>query len=105
MSTLAALLADLADELDLADGLDLAERRPARDGLEYLRGGVLFAVSGPMAEFRLRPDIVAAALRTPDTRPSDRGPAWVGFAPETLDQFAIDRATAWFRLAWTVAAA
>ncbi|MGH2467884.1 MAG: hypothetical protein ACRDGL_09175 [Candidatus Limnocylindrales bacterium] len=99
MSTLAGLLADLADELDLA------ERRAAPDGVEYLRDGALFAVSGPLAEFRLRPDIVVAALRTPDTRRSERGPAWVRFAPATLDQFAIDRATAWFRFAWKVASA
>jgi hypothetical protein len=39
---------------------------------------------------------VRAALRTPDTAPSPRGPDWVAFAPEVLDDPAIDRAEAWF---------
>ena len=38
--------------------------------------------SGDRAEFRLARPVVAAALRTPDTAASDRGPDWVAFAPQ-----------------------
>ena len=58
---------------------------------------VPFAVlSGARAEFRLDPLVARAALRTPDTMPSARGPEWVAFAPAELDDAAIDRAEAWF---------
>ncbi len=48
------------------------------------------------AEFRLDPMVARAALRTPDTAPSGRGPDWVAFAPAVLDDGAVDRAEAWF---------
>jgi len=60
-------------------------------------GPTPFAVlTGELAEFRLDPLVVAAALRTPDTAPSPRGHDWVAFAPAVLDDAAIDRAEAWF---------
>ena len=37
-----------------------------------------------------------AALRTPGTATSPRGPDWVAFAPAILDDGAVDRAEAWF---------
>lgn len=74
-------------------------RSPA--GTEWVHDGEAFAVvSGGTAEFRLDPELVAAALRTPDTRASDRGPHWVAFSPAELDREAIDRAAAWLQAAW-----
>jgi len=98
VNVLATLLEDVADELG-------AERRGVHGTTEYRRAGVAFAASGEGgAEFRLRPDIAAAALRTPAVRPSARGPGWVRFEPQQLDQFGLDRATAWFEAAWREAA-
>jgi hypothetical protein len=57
---------------------------------------VFAALSGDRAEFRLDPLVARAALRTPDTSPSTRGPEWVAFAPAVLDDGAVDRAEAWF---------
>jgi hypothetical protein len=60
-------------------------------------GSTPFAILGAeVAEFRLDPLVVAAALRTPDTAPSPRGHDWVAFGPAILDDGAIDRAEAWF---------
>ena len=58
------------------------------------------ALSGPSAEFRLRPDMVRAALRTPNARASERGPEWVVFdTPLELDRYDIDRLRSWFEMA------
>jgi hypothetical protein len=74
-------------------------------GLEWRRGERIFAASSATAaEFRLAPVVAAAALRTPDTSGSSRGPDWVTFAPVELDEMALDRATAWFASAWRLAA-
>ena len=54
------------------------------------------ALSGDRAEFRLDPLVARAALRTPGTSGSPRGPDWVAFAPGILDDGAVDRAEAWF---------
>lgn len=63
-------------------------------------GGRTFAsLTAGVAEFRLDGPIAAAARRTPDTAPSERGPDWVRFAPPTLDAMALDRAVAWFEAA------
>jgi hypothetical protein len=60
-------------------------------------GGAPFAtLAGSTAEFRLDPLVAAAALRTPDTATSERGPEWVSFSPGLLDDAAVDRAEAWF---------
>jgi hypothetical protein len=93
--TLAALVAELA--------VDLPDARPATAGgrIEWTRGGATFAVlDGGALEVRLDPAIASAALRTPDTTLSSRGLPWVRFAPGELDGQAIDRATAWFGLAY-----
>ncbi len=63
-------------------------------------GGPFAALSGTTAEFHLRPDMVRAALRTPDTRTSGRGPEWVAFdTPPELDRYDIDRLRSWFEMA------
>jgi len=67
------------------------------DGREWrCRGTTFAALCGPVAEFRLDPMIAGAALRTPDTKPSPRGPEWVAFEPSALDDLTLDRAEAWF---------
>jgi hypothetical protein len=59
----------------------------------------VFAVLGPdFLEVALDPHVAAAALRTPDTRPSPRGAGWIAFTPAVTDRFALDRAEAWLRL-------
>jgi hypothetical protein len=93
---------DLAQIIEAsASELEAAERRPTNGGAEWSIGGVAFAaVESHTAEFRLAPPVVAAALRTPDTSRSPRGADWVFFRPATLDQHAVDRATAWLASAW-----
>jgi hypothetical protein len=53
-------------------------------------------LAGGRAEFRLDPVIAQAALRTPGTVASPRGPEWVAFDPVVVDDGAVDRAEAWF---------
>ena len=86
---LAALVADAAAAVG-AQRIDL-------DGGDGYRAGrtVIVVVNGGTAEFRLRADVAAAAARTPDARPSPRGPEWVAFSPTTIDRFTRDRVTAW----------
>lgn len=71
----------------------------AADGSEtWSRGGRVFAVvsaDGSVAEFALDPVVADAATRTPDVTLSARGPGWVAFAPEVLDEHGADRAAAW----------
>ena len=80
------------------------ERGTGSDGaVTWSRTGRPFAVvssAGTVAEFALDPAVAAAAIRTPDTDPSARGPGWVRFAPVRLDDHAADRATAWFASAY-----
>ena len=84
-----------------AADLEAVDRREGSSGTEWSIAGVVFAAaSGDRAEFRLARPVVAAALRTPDTAPSDRGPDWVAFTPHELDRHAIDRAVAWMTSAW-----
>jgi hypothetical protein len=92
---LAGLCAACAAELDDAAG--------SRDGsvTVYEREGIEFArVDGAILRLRLPVDIAEAALNTPDTtlEPEDRG--WLVFAPANAEQHVIDRAKAWFRIAW-----
>lgn len=91
------LLADLLDEAD--DVQTLATR-------EYARDGVAFAhrTAEEVIELRLGAEIAEAAMRTPDTRPSNRGGGWIRFAPKAWDDHARDRLEAWFRVAWRLAA-
>ena len=90
------VLAALLDEVD--DVETPADR-------EYARDGVVFATrpEEDVIEIRLGDEIGEAALRTPDTQPSSRGPAWVRFAPPHWDEHAFDRLEAWFRVAWRMA--
>jgi hypothetical protein len=99
---------DLADVLtSAADGLTgVVARDEAGTTIWRAEGSgaaetVPFAtLRGDQAEFRLDPLVARAALRTPDTTPSARGPEWVAFAPGELDDAAIDRAEAWFLSAY-----
>ncbi len=101
----AALADEAVDEsLDervelVVEELDGVTRR--RDGPVVLLTvhGRVFAVLGPdLLEVALDPPVAAAALRTPDTRPSPRGTGWIAFTPRVSDRFALDRAEAWLRL-------
>lgn len=81
--------------------LEAVDRQAVDGGVEWSTGGIVFAaVSGDRAEFRLARPVVVAALRTPDTTASDRGPDWVAFEPQELDGHAVDRAAAWLASAW-----
>jgi hypothetical protein len=87
----------IVDEAAVAAG---AARGVRGESVEYEVGGVLVAVVGPAdAEFGLGPEVAAAALGTPDTHASPRGPGWVALRPRKFDRFALDRAAAWFGLA------
>ena len=72
------------------------ERREVPGALEWLVGGRPFAAArAGTVEFRLDPIVARAALGTPDTSASSRGPEWVAFSPGELDRFAVDRVVAW----------
>ena len=96
--TLRELLEEAAADLDDVETVEIG------DGVEWRRGGRLFAAaSGGAAEFQLDGPVASAAARTPDTRASKRGADWVRFSPPALDQYAMDRARAWLAFAWRVA--
>ncbi|MGI8929083.1 MAG: hypothetical protein ACR2H0_06440 [Candidatus Limnocylindrales bacterium] len=81
-----------------------AESRKAGDGLEFVNGDRVFAVSNKDAvELRLTSEIAEAARRTPDTGASTRGDDWVRLSPRDWDDHARDRLGAWFRVAWRLA--
>ncbi len=66
--------------------------------ITWSRTGRPFATAsadGSHAAFALDPAVADAAARTPDVTPSERGPGWVTFDPEDLDDHAADRAVAW----------
>jgi hypothetical protein len=88
----------------LARELEGIRRRESGPAVEFVRGGIVFAVrEGSGHSFRLRPEIVDAALRTPDTSASARGAEWVALATTAADAFTLDRAKAWFETAWRLA--
>jgi hypothetical protein len=88
----------------LAGELDDVRRREAGVAVRYDRGGTVFAVREPgRLSFKLRADIVAAALGTPGTVRSGRGVDWVELTTAVADSFVVDRATAWFETAWRFA--
>jgi len=96
---LAEALAEAAADLPGAEPVD------ADGGVEWrLDGRAFAAVRGHAAEFHLSPPVARAALGTPDTQRSSRGGEWVSFAPPVLDQFALDRAVAWFASAYRAGA-
>lgn len=75
------------------------------EATEYRRGSTLFAVAGPdQVELRLNPEVAEAARRTPATSATPRGAEWVRFSPPVVDEYALDRAEAWFLSAWRRAA-
>jgi hypothetical protein len=76
-------------------------RREAAEGTVWEVAERPFVVAGAsFAEFRLRPDMVRAALRTPGTGPSARGPEWVAFEPPVeLERADVDRLRSWFEMA------
>jgi hypothetical protein len=97
-------LRDLA--LDTIDGLDDVTSAPGGDATYYSRAGHPFAaLTEHELEVRLEPFVAIAALRTPDTAESPRGPGWVRFSPPVLDRFAADRVIAWIEHAWRQAEA
>lgn len=88
----------------LAHELEGIGRRESGPAVEFVRGGIVFAVRERGGHsFRLRPEIVEAALRTPDTSPSERGAEWVALDSTAADAFTLDRAKAWFETAWRLA--
>jgi hypothetical protein len=106
----AAALAEADESLDervegVVEDLDGVERR--RDGgfVTYLFTGKPFAVLAPDAlEVALDTAVAKAALKTPGSSVSRRGPGWIAFAPRVTDRFALDRAEAWLRSAYRRAA-
>jgi hypothetical protein len=98
--SLAELVVAVAGELEATVVVD-----DATGATEFRRGERAFALIEPggAASFRLTPAVAAAAIRTPDTTPSSRGPGWVTLGPAELDDHARDRATAWLESAWRAA--
>jgi hypothetical protein len=94
-----------AEAMDrLAGRLEGVQRRAVGKTTEYSRAGVAFAArEADVLTFRLREEVVKAAMQTLDTAPSPRGPEWIALAPATADEFALDRAAAWFESAWRFA--
>ncbi len=93
--SLATLLEEGAARLEGATGV------PTGQGTDFYLDDVLFAsLAAAFAEFRLRDEVGAAALRTPNVSASSRGPGWIRFAPRQLDGHARDRAVAWLESAW-----
>ncbi len=88
---------------EAAAGVGGIDSRTGSDGWhEFLIGDRSFAALAPIGEaasFRLLRAVADAALRTPDTEPSARGPEWVTLRPITIDDHARDRAVAWFESA------
>ncbi len=92
-------LRDLA--LEAIDGLDDVTSTLDGEGVLCSRAGNAFAaLTERVIEVRLEPLVATAALRTPDTVESPRGPGWIRFAPPALDRFAADRVSAWIEHAW-----
>jgi hypothetical protein len=96
---------DLGATIDrLATELDGATRRESAGAVEFVRAGVVFATrEGSRLSFRLRSEIVEAALHTAGTSKSARGPEWVALDSALPDEFTRDRAIAWFETAWRMA--
>jgi hypothetical protein len=96
-------MATLEEVMDLAATVEGVAGEVGPDGTTTWSGtGGPFAAlhpGGGGASFRLDRELAAAAVRTPDTNASERGPDWVDFVPREVDDHAIDRATAWFAAA------
>ena len=88
----------------LAAELAGVEKLDAAGAIEFAQGGNVFAIrEGAVHTFRLRPEIVRAGLRTPATARSTRGAEWISLRSGAGDDFTLDRAKAWFELAWRLA--
>lgn len=85
---------------DAAAGVSDIEAATGPGGeVTWSRAGRPFALlsgDGSAAEFGLDAVVAAAAARTPDVVPSERGSGWVRFQPTDLDDHGADRAAAWF---------
>ena len=97
---LGAFVGSVADAVDgaVSDG-PVGARTWSIDGLEFARetpGGI---------EVLLDPAVAAAAVRTADTHPSQRGGGWISIRPAALDRFTRDRLRAWIGLAAKLAVA
>jgi hypothetical protein len=69
----------------------------------WKRSGLPFAVlsaDAGTAEFALETIVARAAARTPDAMESDRHGGWVRFQPAAIDDYAVDRAVAWYQSAY-----
>ena len=78
--------------------------RELAGSLEYVFDGAVFAVrEGSVQSFLLAPEIATAGLRTPGTARSPRGAGWISLRSDPADEFTVDRARAWFELAWRLA--
>jgi hypothetical protein len=109
----AAAAADPVDEtleervdavIDELGGVDVrrhgATHAFAAGGAVFAAGGAVFAVlADDRLEVALDATVLKAALKTPDTAASVRGPGWIAFSPKAVDRFALDRAEAWVRFA------
>lgn len=83
-----------------ADHPRVARREAAGEVVYEVEGQAIAVLRGPTVEFRLRGDVVGAALRTPGTSASVRGPEWVAFEPPpTPDRYDVDRLRSWFEMA------
>ena len=84
-----------------AEGLDGVSTDADGEAITWFAGPAPFAVlMGEAATFRLDPQVARAALRTPGTAGSDRGPDWLTYTPAELDDEAVDRIEAWFLSAY-----
>jgi hypothetical protein len=83
----------------LAAGEPDIKREPDASGrVRYQVGDRVFAEEdGETVRLWLRPEVGAAAVRTPGVRPEPD--SWVRLEVAPGDRFARDRAEAWFRLA------
>lgn len=97
-------MVSLAEALtEAAAELPGVTRRDDGGVVEYALDDRPFAAleaDGGAASFLLAPAVAGAAVHTPDTVPSLRGPDWVTLRPAVVDGHAIDRAVAWLESAW-----
>lgn len=91
-------LAELADEAAAETAGAVAETDGATT-IWSLAGRPFAVLAGDTLEFRLEMVVGEAARRTPGTTISARGADWVAFRPGEIDQYAEDRARAWFTAA------
>ena len=103
----AATAADPVDET-LDERVGRGDRRAGRGGrapgwrervVRRGRRACSRSSAAGILEVALDATVLKAALKTPDTAASVRGPGWIAFSPQAVDRFALDRAEAWVRFA------